>query len=134
MATTTFLFTDIEGSTRLWDADGDAMDTELRRHDAILEEAVSEAGGPVFKHTGDGMLAAFDSPADAVVAAAHAQRSLDGGDLGVPIKVRMAIHAGEASERAGDFFGPALNRASRIMDAAQGGHVMQSASAASLVR
>ena len=134
MATTTFLFTDIEGSTRLWDADGDAMDTALRRHDAILEGAVSAAGGTVFKHTGDGMLAAFDSPGDAVVAAASAQRSFDGENLGVPIKVRMAIHAGEASERAGDFFGPALNRASRIMDAARGGQVLLSASAASLVR
>ena len=60
MVTTTFLFTDIEGSTRLWDADGDAMDTALRRHDAILEGAVSEAGGTVFKHTGDGITAAFE--------------------------------------------------------------------------
>ncbi len=134
MATTTFLFTDIEGSTRLWDADGDAMDTALRRHDAILEKAVSGAGGAVFKHTGDGMLAAFDSPADAVVAAAHAQRSFNSEDLGVAIKVRMAIHTGEASERAGDFFGPALNRASRIVDSAWGGQVLLSASTVSLVR
>ncbi|KRE27434.1 cyclase [Mycobacterium sp. Soil538] len=113
----TFLFTDIEGSTRRWEADADAMRAALAAHDATLTDAVTAYDGGVFKHTGDGMCAVFTSPRAAVGAAMAAQRELD-------LPVRMGIATGEAEHRQGDYFGPVLNRAARIMAAGHGGQIL----------
>ena len=135
-AYSTFLFTDIEGSTRLWEEHAEAMGPALAEHDGILRRAVEAAGGRVVKTTGDGMLALFDSPADAVEASIAAQRELRlsvGGPRGV-LRVRMAVHAGPAELRDGDVFGPSINRVARILATGHGGQVLVSASAALLVR
>ena len=113
----TFLFTDIEGSTRRWEADADTMRDALGAHDEVLHDAITDCGGEIFKHTGDGMCAAFGSPAAAVDAAIAAQRS-----VGLP--VRMGIATGEAVQRGGDYFGPVLNRAARVMAAGHGGQIL----------
>ena len=113
----TFLFTDIEGSTRRWETDPDEMRVALEAHDRTLRDAISDCGGTVFKHTGDGMCAVFTSPRAAVDAAIESQRA-------VQLPVRMGIATGEAQQRDGDYFGPALNRAARIMAAGHGGQVL----------
>ncbi len=128
--TVTFLFTDIEGSTRLWERDAGAMQAALDRHDAILREAIGEHGGHVFKTVGDAFCAVFATAVDALAAALEAQRILlaqDWGRLG-PLRVRMALHAGSANERGGDYFGPSLNRVARLVSAAHGGQVLLSVS------
>ena len=129
--TLTFLFTDLEGSTRLWEQFPDAMQVALRRHDAILREAIEGAGGSVVKTTGDGMMAVFAGAIDAVTASLAAQRGLIAepwGETG-PLRVRMGIHCGQAEQRGGDYFGTTVNRAARIMAAGHGGQVLLSASA-----
>ena len=124
--TVTFLFTDIEGSTRRWEDDADAMRSALATHDNVLRSAVECSGGCLFKHTGDGVCAAFASARAAVDAAVAAQRL-----LGLP--VRMGIATGEAEQRGDDYFGPALNRAARVMAVGHGGQVLLSVSTAGLV-
>ena len=124
--TVTFLFTDVEGSTRLWEADPEAMRTALAAHDEVLYAAVEGAGGWVFKHTGDGVCAAFWSASEAVLAAVEGQRR-----LGLP--ARMGIGTGSAELRGEDYFGPALNRAARVMSAGHGGQILVAASTAELV-
>src|SRR5262249_44927377 len=94
----TFLFTDVEGSTRRWEADADAMRAAMGAHDNIMREAIESRGGYLFKHTGDGVCAAFSSPMSAVEAAIAAQRALD-------LPVRMGLVTGEAELRDGDYFG-----------------------------
>ncbi|MEA3214386.1 MAG: hypothetical protein QOJ19_542, partial [Acidimicrobiia bacterium] len=136
VATGIFLFTDIEGSTRLWAEHPDAMRHALEAHDEILGRTVGSAGGSVFKHTGDGVCACFPSARAAISAAAAAQLELTGarwGEVGA-LRARMAIHAGEAVERDGDWFGPGLNRAARLMGVAHGGQVVLSAAALDLAR
>ena len=113
----TFLFTDVEGSTRRWEADADAMRAALAAHDEVLRGAIEEHGGFMFKHTGDGVCAAFASPRSAVDAAIAAQRALE-------LPVRMGIATGEAELRDGDYFGAVLNRATRVMAAGHGGQVL----------
>ncbi|OBH92085.1 cyclase [Mycobacterium sp. E2733] len=113
----TFLFTDIEGSTRRWEADAEKMRTALALHDQALRQAVESYGGWLFKHTGDGVCAAFASPKSAVDAAVAAQRSLD-------LPVRMGLATGEAELRDADYFGAALNRAARVMAAGHGGQIL----------
>lgn len=122
----TFLFTDIEGSTELWQRDPDRMAVALAAHDALLRDVVAQHGGTVFKHTGDGMAALFASAADGVAAALTAQARLE-------LPVRMGLHTGEAMSRDGDFFGPTLNRAARVMDAGHGRQVLVSSTTAGLV-
>ena len=107
----TFLFTDVEGSTRRWEADADGMRAALAAHDEVLREAIEAHGGFMFKHTGDGICAAFSSPRAGVDAAIAAQRKLE-------LPVRMGIATGEAELRDGDYFGAVLNRAARVMAAA----------------
>ncbi|MEZ4480323.1 MAG: adenylate/guanylate cyclase domain-containing protein [Dehalococcoidia bacterium] len=124
--TVTFLFTDIEGSTRRWEEQTAEMREALAQHDATLRSAVESHNGWLFKHTGDGILAAFASPKEAVLAAIDAQRALS-------LPVRMGITTGEAESRGHDYFGPALNRAARIMAAGHGGQVLLAQSTASLV-
>src|SRR5215208_5412556 len=130
----TFVFADLESSTRLWERFPDAMKGAMERHDDILREAVNGAGGRVVKVTGDGLMAVFVSPSAAVAAALEAQRELQReawGETG-PLRVRMGIHAGVAQQRGADFYGPPVNRTARLMAAAHGGQVLLSAAAARL--
>src|ERR1700757_5232787 len=113
----TFLFTDIEGSTRRWEADACAMRAALAAHDGVLRTAIEAHGGWLFKHTGDGVIAAFASPMSAVEAAVAAQQSLE-------LPVRMGLATGEAELREGDYFGAVLNRAARVMAAGHGGQIL----------
>ena len=106
----TFLFTDIEGSTRRWESDADAIRAALLTHDEVLRTAIEAHDGFLFSHTGDGVVAAFASPKSAVDAALAAQRALE-------LPVRMGIATGEAELRDGDYFGAVLNRAARVMAA-----------------
>ncbi len=111
--TVTFLFTDLEGSTRLWEEHPEAMRDALARHDEILRDAVEKYEGEVVKTTGDGLHAAFGTAHDAVAAAIEAQRGLgaEPWTLPDPLLVRMGVHTGEADLREGDYFGTAVNRA-----------------------
>jgi class 3 adenylate cyclase len=113
--TVTFLFTDIEGSTRLWEGGRSAMSEALERHDKILQKAISDSGGVIFSTGGDGLAAAFQRAPDALRAALDAQARLQSQTWDPPLSVRMAIHTGDVEERAGDFFGPPLNRCARLM-------------------
>lgn len=135
VATAVFLFTDLEGSTRLWAEHPDEMGNALAKHDRLMNAAVAGSGGTVFKHTGDGICAVFPSVRDAVAAAITAQDSIgvrEWSPLG-RVRVRMAIHVGEAEPRGADWFGPALNRTARLMGIAHGGQVLLSAAAHELV-
>ena len=127
--TVTFLFTDIEGSTRRWQDEPETMRALLVEHDAILRDVIDNRHGHLFKHTGDGIAAVFASASDAVNAAVDAQERL--GDV---LPVRMGLHTGEAELRDGDYFGSTLNRCARLMGVAHGGQVVCSESTASLVR
>ena len=122
----TFLFTDVEGSTRRWEADAEGMRAELAAHDEVLRAAIEAHGGWLFKHTGDGVCAAFGSPRSAVDAAVAAQRALE-------LPVRMGIATGEADLRGADYFGAVLNRAARVMAAGHGGQVLLAESTAVLL-
>jgi class 3 adenylate cyclase len=121
----TFLFTDVEGSTRRWEADADGMRVALAAHDKVLRGAIDEHDGFVFKHTGDGVCAAFSSPRSAVDAAVAAQEELK-------LPVRMGLATGEAELRDGDYFGAVLNRAARVMASGHGGQVLLDGSTAGL--
>lgn len=131
-----FLFTDIEGSTRLWEEFPEAMRAALAQHDSILTDAVAAHNGTVFKHTGDGMCAVFAVVSDAVAAALDAQRGLAQSDWSAvgSLKARMGIHTGQAEEDQGDYFGPPLNRTARLMSAAHGGQVLLTGVAADLAQ
>jgi len=134
--TLTFVFADLESSTRLWERFPDAMNAAMERHDAILRKAVEHTNGRVVKITGDGLMAVFPSAADGVRACLDAEQALQEeawGEIG-PLRVRMGIHAGEAQPRAGDFYGPPVNRTARIMAVAHGGQVLLSELAAELAR
>jgi predicted ATPase/class 3 adenylate cyclase len=122
----TFLFTDIEGSTRRWEADPEVMRVALADHDEVLRGAIEAHGGWLFKHTGDGVCAAFASPRSAVDAAVAAQRLLE-------LPVRMGLATGEAELRGGDYFGAVLNRAARVMAAGHGGQILVADSTAGLL-
>jgi predicted ATPase/class 3 adenylate cyclase len=122
----TFLFTDVEGSTRRWEADADGMRAALAAHDEVLRNVIDAHGGFLFKHTGDGVCAAFSSPRAAVDAAIAAQRELE-------LPVRMGIATGEAELRDGDYFGAVLNRAARVMAAGYGGQILVADSTAGLL-
>jgi class 3 adenylate cyclase len=106
--TVTFLFTDIEGSTAFWESNPQAMAAALESHDAILRGAVEDHDGYVFSTGGDGRGAAFGRAAGGVDAALEAQKALTSFAWPAPvvIRVRMGLHTGEVTERAGDYFGP----------------------------
>ncbi len=130
----TFLFTDIVGSTLLWQRHGDAMQAALESHDAVLGAVIEEHAGTVFAGGGDGLGAVFADPAAGVEAALGAQRSLSGMSVGGdPLLVRMGLHTGIAQERNGDYFGLSVNRAARVAAAANGGQVLATSSTAELV-
>jgi predicted ATPase/class 3 adenylate cyclase/DNA-binding winged helix-turn-helix (wHTH) protein len=133
--TVTFLFTDIDGSTRLWDRHPAQMRPALARHDALVREAIETRDGHVFKTVGDAFCAAFVHPANALDAARAAQRALLAEPWPAPIviKVRMALHAGNAEVRDGDYFGQPLNRIARLLAAGHGGQVLVSRAAVELL-
>ena len=133
--TVTFLFTDIEGSTKLWEDHPDAMRSALSGHNEILHNAIELHGGIVFKTVGDAFCAAFSEPAGALSAAADSQKALQSSTnkLGLPLWVRMAIHAGSAERTGDDYAGPALNRVSRLLAAAHGEQVLVSSAVQGLV-
>ena len=132
----TFLFTDIEGSTKLWELYPEAMQNALARHDKILHHAIESNGGIYVKTTGDGCHAAFASAEEGILAASQAQREIfsEGWREIAPetLRVRMGLHSGEAEQREGDYFGPAVNRAARVMACAHGGQILLSNSTAQL--
>ena len=134
--TLTFLFTDIEGSTKLWEDNVPAMQAALARHDELLRLAIEERGGYVFKTVGDAFCCAFPTALDALEAALEIQRRLlssEWEERGV-LRVRMALHTGAAEERDGDYFGPPVNRVARLLSAAHGSQVLLSLPAQELVR
>jgi predicted ATPase/class 3 adenylate cyclase len=132
--TVTFLFTDIEGSTKLWEKYPGAMKAALSLHDAIIGKAIVSNNGQIIKKTGDGFHAVFATSLDSVHAVLIAQRQLQDSPGDVKIKVRMGIHTGEAELRDGDYYGTALNRAARLMSVGYGGQILLSNSTAELVR
>ncbi len=136
--TVTFLLTDIEGSTKLWEAYPQAMKAALEKHDALITRAVESNGGHVIKSTGDGIHAVFDSPTDALSATIQAQQALQAEpwDEIKPgkLKVRMGVHSGEAQLRAGDYFGESLNRTARLMSVGHGEQILVSSVSVQLLQ
>jgi len=134
--TLTFLFTDIVGSTTMWEAHPQAMAPALARHDVILQQIITASGGIVFKTVGDAVHAVFTTAPDALDAALAAQHALHNEPWGVtePLRVRMAIHTGAADMRNGDYFGPSLNRIARMLGTGHGGQILLSHATAELVR
>lgn len=144
-----FLFTDLEGSSRLWEREPERMRASMARHDAILRTAVRNHGGMVVKMAGDGIHAVFGSPAfaadgvggeaspveRALLAAVDMQREMRAleRESGLGIRVRCGLHAGTAEFRDADFYGPAVNRAARLANAANGGQIVLSASLVDLL-
>jgi predicted ATPase/class 3 adenylate cyclase len=123
-----FLLTDIEGSTRLWEEQAASMAVALEQHDRLLRGAIEAAGGTVLKMTGDGLLAMFADSRAAVGAAVAAQRALaeQAWPISEPLRVRMAVHAGAVQARDGDYHGPTLNRVARLLAIGHGGQVLVS--------
>ena len=134
----TFLLTDIEGSTRRWEREPDAMRAALHRHDAIVGACVRRQHGTVVKSKGEGdsVFAVFRHARDAVNAALIVQcaLSMEKWPTTSPISVRMAIHTGHVDLRDGDYFGPPVNRCARLRAMATGGQVLVSGVSAQLVR
>lgn len=125
--TVSFLFTDISGSTRLWDLYPAEMAPAQSHHDRALREAIAAHGGYVFSSAGDGLGAAFPNARDALAAAIDAQRAIDGTPVADDLlRVRMGIHTGTAEERDGDYFGSTVNRAARISAVGHGGQIVLS--------
>ncbi|MBV8461254.1 MAG: tetratricopeptide repeat protein [Candidatus Eremiobacteraeota bacterium] len=134
--TVTFLFTDIEGSTERWETHRAGMKSALARHDEILSAAIAANGGYVFKRMGDAYCAAFRTAPEALRAAIDAQLALGKEDFSSVngLRVRIALHAGYADEREGDYFGPTVNRVARLLAIGHGGQVLVSAAASDLAR
>jgi predicted ATPase/class 3 adenylate cyclase len=128
--TVTFLFTDIEGSTKLWDTHQSAMRVALPRHDFLVREAIAKTNGHVFKTVGDGFCAAFSLPSEAVAAALMLQRTLHAEPWpdATPIKVRIALHTGMVESQDRDYFGPPVNRVARLLATGHGGQTLLSQS------
>ena len=135
--TVTFLFTDIEGSTALWERDRVAMAAAVERHVALLNEAIESNDGVLYKAVGDAVQAAFPTAPAALAASLAGQRALldeAWGAIG-PLRVRMALHAGEASpDPTGDYLAPALNRLARLLAGGSGGQILLSQTIQLLVR
>src|SRR5215218_2966225 len=125
--TVTFLFTDIEGSTVLWERDRQAMAAAVERHLALLDAAIHAHGGVHFKTVGDAIQAAFPTAPAAIAASLDAQRALlaeDWGEVGT-LRVRMGLHTGEAEpDDRGDYLAAPLNRLSRLLATGHGGQIL----------
>lgn len=135
--TVTFLFTDIEGSTQLWERYPESMKAALARHDGLLREAVETHHGRIIKMTGDGGYAAFAAASQGVEAAVTFQRAMTREKWAElepdRLRARAGLHTGEAEQRDGDYHGPTLNRASRLMSIGHGGQILLSATTAHLI-
>ncbi|HET9332519.1 MAG TPA: adenylate/guanylate cyclase domain-containing protein [Gemmatimonadota bacterium] len=131
-----FMFTDIEGSTTAWERDRATMQAALVDHDRIVRAAIERDHGYIFKTVGDAFCAAFAGCRETVSAALAIQRDLSAHDWGIslPPTVRIAIHAGEADERDGDYFGTSVNRVSRLVALGHGGQILLSQTARDLTR
>lgn len=127
--TLTFLFTDLEGSTPLWAAAPDAMNLAVEQHDAMIRSLVEQHSGYVFTTAGDSFAVAFSRSDDALRCAVEIQRAAGVARWpeGAELRIRIGLHSGEAHERDGDYFGPPINKAARIMGIAAGGQVVASA-------
>lgn len=125
---TTFLFTDIEGSTRLWEREPERMRPALARHDAFARASVESHGGEIVKMTGDGLHAVFKDPLDAVRATVDLQMAMleSEATFGLPMRIRCGLHAGTSQRRDNDYYGTVVNRAARVMSAAHGGQMLVS--------
>ena len=134
--TVTFLFTDIEGSTTLWEDQPEAMSAALARHDSLMKETIAARNGFVFRTVGDAFCAAFATAPDALAASLAVQILLhsEPGDLPTPLRVRMGLHTGAAEARDGDYYGQPLNRVSRLMAAGHGGQILLSVACQELAR
>ncbi|MCW3054429.1 MAG: regulatory protein LuxR [Chthonomonadales bacterium] len=134
--TVTFLFTDIQGSTRLWEQHPEAMRVALERHDALLRQIIEIHSGVVFKTMGDAFCAALTTAPDALAAAFTGQQALLSETFSAPVdlQVRMALHTGAAEMRDNDYFGQPLNRVARLLAAGHGGQVLLSLPTEELVR
>lgn len=125
-----FMMTDIEGSTRLWQADRETMSQALARHDTLVRSAVEQHGGAIVKEhaAGDSAFAVFRDAAPAIAAALDVQRRVadEPWPTATPLRLRMALHAGDAEVRDGDFFGPAVNRCARLRGIAHPGQILVS--------
>jgi class 3 adenylate cyclase len=127
--TVTFLFTDIEGSTALWERNRQAMAATVDRHLHLLRAEIEAHGGAQFKTVGDAVQAAFSTAPSAIAAAVAAQRTLQAEhwpDPPGPLHVRMALHAGEAVPRDGDYLAAPLNRLARLLAAGHGNQILLS--------
>lgn len=132
----TFLFTDVVGSSELWDQASEAMRGASASHDEIVDKAIRAHDGHVVKKTGDGFMAVFSDPANAISAAVEAQTTLgevDWGDIPGPISSRMGIHTGPADTAGEDYVGPTVNRAARLQSAGHGGQILASAATEALI-
>ena len=131
----TFLFTDIEGSSRLWETDPERMRPALARHDALIRGAVARNRGTVVKMLGDGVHAAFEDPRDAVDAILEMQLAMAAApnDGGLHLRIRSGLHCGAVERRDSDYFGAAVNRSARIMNSAHGGQVLLTQSVVALL-
>ena len=138
MGTLTFLFTDVEGSTRLWQEHPEAMGAALARHDALLGSMVERHAGVVVKSRGEGdsIFAVFVRASDAVAAAYAIQQALlhEPWPADIPIRVRMALHTGESELRGQDYYGAVVNRCARLRAIAHGGQVVLSEATAQLAQ
>ena len=134
--TVTFLFTDIEGSTALWENQTEAMRAALRHHDALLRRIIEAGNGVVFKTVGDAFCAVFSNAADALGVAVACQQALkkDWPEAAIPLRVRVALHTGAADEHDNDYFGPPVNRVARLLAAGHGQQILVSAATYELVR
>jgi serine/threonine protein kinase/DNA-binding NarL/FixJ family response regulator len=134
--TVTFLFTDIEGSTSMWEKYPAQMQAALARHDEILRSNIEANGGYVFKTVGDAYCAAFITAREALAASLAVQRALfaEEWDEHTEVRVRMALHTGATEERDGDYFGPPINRVARLLSAGHGGQILMSSVTYGLVR
>ena len=132
----TFLFTDIEGSTRLWEDEPTRMADALARHDSLCRIAVAEHGGRLVKMVGDGLYAVFDDPSAAIASTLELQRGVAAiaNDCGLTLKIRCGLHAGVPQVRDGDYFGSAVNRTARLVSAAHGGQILLSQAVVDLAR
>ena len=130
-----YWFSDIEASTRMWEKHPAAMGAAVARHDAIVRRCVEENGGTIVKTTGDGMMAVFEQPVAAALASVRVQQKLqdESWEETGPLRIRVGIHLGDAQERGGDYFGPAVNRTARVMSAAHGGQILLSSAVAEAV-
>src|SRR6476659_2076624 len=134
-AARTFMFSDIEGSTKLWHDHPNEMQSVISRHNELAKRLVEQNDGQVFKTTGDGALAAFSTAKDALNAAIQFQLETMAFDWGIPEppNIRMAIHSGEAQEVDGDFFGLTVHRCDRLLKLAHGGQILVSWAAKELL-